>query len=126
REAAAALTSGDPGRAAALFARCASLEPGDPALLVDLRRAQLRAGDVASARATEQQALSHPKLSQPLRAALLTESGDAAWAASDLATARERFTAALALVQPEPSERALRARLWALTDSHRGPALRKL
>jgi len=126
REAAGFLAGGDPGRAATLFARCASLEPGDPALLVDLRRAQLRSGDLASARATEQQALSHPKLSQPLRAAILTESGDAAWAAADLATARERFTAALALVQPEPAERALRARLWALADPRRRSALHQL
>jgi hypothetical protein len=125
REAASILAS-DPARAATLFARCAALEPGDPALLVDLRRAQLRAGDVAGARATEQRALSHPNLSQPLRAALLTESGDAAWAASDLATARARFSAALLLIQPEPSERALRARLWALADPRRTRALRKL
>jgi hypothetical protein len=125
-EAASALAGGDPARAAALFARCVSLEPGDPSSLVDLRRAQLQAGDVASARATEQRALSHPNLSQPLRAALLAESGDAAWTASDLATARERFTAALGLVEPEPSERALRARLWALADSRRAAALRKL
>src|SRR5438067_3873659 len=126
REAAGFLAGGDPGRAGTLFARCASLEPGDPALLVDLRRAQLRSGDLASARATEQQALSHPKLSQPLRAAILTESGDAAWTAADLATARERFTAALALVQPEPAERALRARLWALADPRRRSALHQL
>ena len=126
READSILASGDPGRAAALLARCASLEPGDPSLLLDLYRAQLRAGDVAAAQATEEKALSHPNLSQPLRAAILTGSGDAAWAASDLATARQRFTAALALVQPEPSERALRARLWALADSRRSAALRKL
>jgi hypothetical protein len=126
REATSILASGDAGRAAALFARCAALEPGDPALLVDLRRAQLRAGDLAGARATEQRALLHPNLSQPLRAALLVESGDAAWGASDITTARERFLAALALVQPEPSERALRARLWALADSRRSAALRKL
>jgi hypothetical protein len=103
-----------------------ALEPGDPALLVDLRRAQLRAGDVTGARETEQRALSHPNLSQPLRAALLVESGDAAWASSDVTTARERFLTALALIQPEPSERALRARIWALADFRRSAALRKL
>ena len=126
REATSILARGDPGGAAALLARCASLEPGDPSLLVDLRRAQLRAGDVAAARATEEKALSHAKLSQPLRATLLTESGDGAWGASELSAARERFTAALALVQPESAERALRARLWALADSRRSTALRKL
>jgi hypothetical protein len=126
REAASILASGDAAQAAALLARCISLEPGDPSLLVELRRAQLRAGDLAAARATEEKALSHANLSQPLRAALLTESGDAAWAASDLATARQRFLAALALIQPEPAERALRARLWALADPRRSPALRKL
>jgi hypothetical protein len=126
REAASILAGGDPGRAAALLARCAALEPADPALLVDLRRAQLRAGDAAGASATEQRTLSHPNLSQPLRAALLVESGDAAWAASDVTTARERFLAALALIEPEPSERAVRARLWALVDSRRSAALRKL
>jgi len=126
REAASIVAGGDPARAAALLARCVSLEPGDPSLLVELRRAQLRAGDIAAANATEEKALGHPNLSQPLRATLLTESGDAAWAASDLATARQRFLSALALVQPEPAERALRARLWALSDPRRSPALRKL
>src|SRR3954463_9673267 len=113
-------------RAASLYSRCVALEPGDPALLADLHRAQLRAGETAGARATEQLALSHPKLSEPLRATLLTGSGDAAWAVSDVAAARERFTAALGLVQPEPAERALRARLWALADSRRGKVLRRL
>jgi len=126
RDAAAMLARGDAEGAAALLSRCASLEPGDPSLLLELRRAQLRAGDVVAARATEEKALSHPRLSQPLRAALLVESGDAAWAASDLATALQRFDAALAFVQPEPAERALRARLWALADPRRSPALRKL
>ncbi|MFL5278299.1 MAG: tetratricopeptide repeat protein [Myxococcales bacterium] len=125
-EGGSALAAGDPARAATLYSRCVALEPGDPALLADLHRAQLRAGETAAARATEQLALSHPKLSEPLRATLLTGSGDAAWAVSDVATARERFTAALGLVQPEPAERALRARLWALADSRRGNVLRRL
>jgi len=126
RDAAALLARGDAAGAAELLSRCASLEPGDPSLLLELRRAQLRAGDAVAARATEEKAFSHPKLSQPLRAALLVESGDAAWAASDLGTALQRFNAALSFVQPEPAERALRARLWALADPRRSPALRKL
>jgi len=126
RDAAAMLARGDAAGAAALLSRCAALEPGDPSLLVELRRAQLRAGDAAAAHATEEKALAHPRLSQPLRATLLIESGDAAWEASDLATALHRFNAALAFVQPEPAERALRARLWAVADPRRSPALRKL
>jgi tetratricopeptide (TPR) repeat protein len=126
RDGSAALGRGDAARASDLFARCVALEPSDPALLVELSRAQRRMGDVAGARRTEERALAHPKLSQPLRAVLLTDSGDAAWAALDVESARQRFGAALALAQPEPAERALRARLWALGDPRRSSALRKL
>src|SRR6266851_6136853 len=116
----------DPRLAVRLWSRCAQLEPDDPRLLLHLRRAQLRAGDLAGASETERRALAHPKLSQPLRAALLTESGDAAWRTGDAATARARYQEARALVQPEPQERALIARLWALDDPGRWPALRRL
>jgi tetratricopeptide (TPR) repeat protein len=109
-----------------LWSRCVQLEPDDPEHLVQLRRAQLRAGDIRGAEETERRALAHPKLSQPLRAALLTESGDARWRAGDAAGAREQFERAQALVQPEPQERALIARLWALGDRRRWPALRRL
>ncbi len=114
----------DPRLAAQLWSRCAQLEPDDPRLLLQLRRAQLRAGDLAGSSETERRALAHPKLSQPLRAALLTESGDAAWRSA--AAARARYEEARALVQPEPQERALIARLWALDDPGRWPALRRL
>jgi len=116
----------DPRLAVRLWSRCAQLEPDDPRLLLQLRRAQLRAGDLAGAAETERRALAHPKLSQPLRAAVLTESGDAAWRTGDAATARPRYEEARAQVQPEPQERALLARLWALDDPGRWPALRRL
>jgi tetratricopeptide (TPR) repeat protein len=115
-----------PAVAEELWSRCVQLEPDDPEHLVQLRRAQLRAGDVRGAEETELRALAHPKLSQPLHAALLTESGDATWRAGDDAAAREKFERAQALVQPEPQERALAARLWALEDRRRWPALRRL
>jgi hypothetical protein len=126
REAQAQLASGDASDAVRLLDRCTALEPGDPMLLVQLRRAQLRAGDARAAQQTEERALAHPKLSQPLRATLLVESGDAAWKAGDARRAAERFHAAERFVQPEPAERALRARLWALPDERRWPALRQL
>jgi hypothetical protein len=116
----------DPRTAVRLWSRCVQLEPDDPGLLLQLRRAQLRAGDEASAMETEGRALAHPKLSQPLRAALLVESGDAAWRKGDGAAARERYQEARALVQPEPQERALLARLWAMEDPRRWLALRRL
>ena len=116
----------DPQAAVRLWSRCAQLEPDDPRLLLQLRRAQLRAGDAADALETERRAMSHPKLSQPLRATLLTESGDQAWRKGDVAAARARYLEARALVQPEPQERALLARLWALSDPERWPALRRL
>jgi hypothetical protein len=116
----------DPRAAAQLWSRCVQLEPDDPRLLLQLRRAQLRAGDEAGALETERRALAHPKLSQPLRAALLVESGDAAWRKGDGAGARTRYGEARALVQPEPQERALFARLWAIDDPRRWPALRRL
>ena len=115
-----------PAIAERLWARCIQLEPDDPDHLLQLRRAQLRAGDLAGAQDSERRALSHPKLSQPLRATLLTETGDALWRADDATAARERFEQALRLVQPEPQERALIARLWALDDRRRWPALRAL
>jgi hypothetical protein len=120
-----ARSAGDPRTAERLWARCVQLEPDDPELLVQLRRAQLGAGDLAGALESERRALAHPKLSQPLRAVLLTESGDALWRASD-GGARGKFEQARALVQPEPQERALIARLWALDDPRRWPALRPL
>ena len=116
----------DPQAAVRLWSRCAQLEPDDPRLLLQLRRAQLRSGDAADALETERRAMSHPKLSQPLRATLLTESGDQAWRKGDVAAARARYLEARALVQPEPQERALLARLWALSDPERWPALRRL
>ncbi len=114
----------DPRLAVRLWSRCVQLEPDDPRLLLQLWRAQLRAGDVSGAAETERRALAHLKLSQPLRAALLTESGDAAWRLA--AAARARYEEARGLVQPEPQERALLARLWALDDPGRWPALRRL
>ncbi|HWE24321.1 MAG TPA: hypothetical protein VG496_10325, partial [Myxococcales bacterium] len=121
-----ARNASSPAVAERLWARCAQLEPDDPEHLLELRRAQIRAGEVAAARETERRALLHPKLSQPLRATLLTESGDALWQEDDPAGARERFERAQKLVQPEPQERALIARLWALDDRRRWPALRPL
>ena len=116
----------DPSLAVRLWSRCVHLEPDDPRLLLQLWRAQLRAADPAGASETGRRALAHPKLSQPLRAALLTESGDAAWRTGDAGAARARYEEARALVQPEPQERALVARLWALDDAARWPALRRL
>jgi hypothetical protein len=116
----------DAHEAARVWSHCVKLEPDDPGLLLQLRRAQLRAGDAAGAAETGRRALSHPKLSEPLRAALLTEIGDEAWRRDDAATARDRYDEARTLVQPEPQERALLARLWALADSRRWPPLRRL
>jgi len=116
----------DPQRAAELWARCAAMEPGDPALLVALRRAQLAAKDPAAAEATEAKALAHPKLSAPLRAQLLTDSGDAAWKAGDVSKALDRYTEAAKLPQPEAAERGLAVRLKALRDPEGWPALRPL
>ena len=116
----------DPAAAVRLWSRCVQLEPDDPRLLLQLWRAQVRTGDDAGAAETERRALAHPKLSQPLRAALLTGSGDAHWRKGEVAAARARYQDARALAQPEPQERALLARLWALDDPRRWPALRRL
>jgi len=116
----------DPQRAAELLERCASLEPDDPALLVALRRAQVTAKDPAAAARTEAKALAHPKLSAPLRAQLLTDSGDAAWKAGDVALALARYAEAARLPQPEAGERGLAVRLRAVRDPATWPALRPL
>jgi hypothetical protein len=121
-----ARSAADPREAVRLWSRCAQLERDDPRLLLQLRRAQLRAGEVAAAADTERRALSHPKLSEPLRATLLTEAGDEAWRKDDADSARALYGEARRLVQPEPQERALLARLWALDDRRRWPALRRL
>lgn len=125
-EAAAAGQRGDAALAAELWSRCAALEPGDPALLLGLARAQLAAGALADARATQERALHHPKLSQPLRAQVLTEAGDAAWKAGDTAAAAARFDEAAALPQAESQQRALALRRRALSDPASWPALRRL
>jgi len=116
----------DPASAAALWSRCTALEPDDPALLLALRRSQVAAKDFAAAQATEAKALAHPKLSQPLRAQLLTDSGDAAWKAGDAALALQRFEEAAQLPQSEVAERALAVRLRAVRDPQTWPALRPL
>jgi len=116
----------DRARAAQLWSRCAALEPDDPGLLAQLARAQAASGDLPAARETQARALVHPKISQPLRAQLLTDSGDAAFRSGDLQTARAFYLEAQALAQSEPAERALEARLYALEDPRRFPALRKL
>lgn len=116
----------DPASAAALWAKCAQLEPDDPALLVALRRAQVRANDFAAARATEAKALSHPRLPSPLRAQLLAESGDAAWKEGDATRALARYAEAGQLPQTEPAQRALDIRLRAARDPQSWPALRPL
>ncbi len=116
----------DPQSAAELWARCASLEPDDPALLAALRRAQVAAKDPAAAEMTEAKALAHPKLSPPLRAQVLTDSGDAAWKAGDVSRALARYRDAAQLPQPEAAERGLTVRLLALRDPQTWPALRPL
>ncbi|HEY2028589.1 MAG TPA: hypothetical protein VGH20_05215 [Myxococcales bacterium] len=116
----------DPQRQAQLWQKCTGLEPDDPALLLQLRRAQAAAGDAEGARATLDRALSHPKLSAPLKAQLLTDAGDSAWKAGDVQAARARFEEALQLVQPEAAERALAVRLFGLNDAATWPALRPL
>jgi len=116
----------EPAQKAQLWQKCTALEPDDPALLVQLRRAQVSAGDTEGARATLDRALSHPKLSAPLRAQLLTDAGDSAWKAGDAQAARARFEEAQQLAQPEPAERALVVRLSALRDAATWPALRPL
>jgi hypothetical protein len=116
----------DPQRAAELLARCVALEPDDPALMVTLRRAQLAAKDPAAAAATEAKALAHPKLSRPLRAQLLTDSGDAAWKAGDVSLALARYREALQFPQPEAGERGLAVRLRAIREPETWPALRPL
>ncbi|MFN2549124.1 MAG: tetratricopeptide repeat protein [Myxococcales bacterium] len=116
----------DPVTAAALWTRCADLEPDDPALLVSLHRAQVRAKDFGAALATETKAFAHPKLSKPLRAQLLTESGDAAWKGADAARAEALFAQAAQLPQSEPLERALAIRLKSIEDPTTWPALRPL
>jgi hypothetical protein len=116
----------DPQSAAELWARCARLEPDDPSLLAALRRAQLAAKDPAAAEVTEAKALVHPKLSPPLRAQILTDSGDAAWKVGDVSLALARYEEAAQLPQTEAAERGLAVRLRAVRDPQSWPALRPL
>src|SRR5437016_4639417 len=116
----------DPQSAAEIWARCANLEPDDPALLASLRRAQLAAKDPAAAERTEAKALAHPTLSPPLRAQILTDSGDAAWKAGDVSRALALYEEAAQLPQTEPAERGLAVRLRAVRDPQSWPALRPL
>jgi hypothetical protein len=126
REAAQATQQGDFSHATRLLQTCADLEPDDPELLLDLRRALVRARQEPAAFATAQRALAHPKLSLPQRARLLTELGDEAWAKGDAGGADLRYAAAAQLAQPEAATRALLARRHALSDPGRWPAARKL
>ena len=116
----------DPQGRAELLSRCAALEPGDPALLAALGRAQFAARDRTAAEATEAKALAHPRLSEPLRAQILTDAGDAAWMAGDVSLAVDRYREAARLPQPQAAERGLAVRLLAVADPPAWPALRPL
>src|SRR5207302_9013002 len=105
---------------------CVALEPDDPNLLLAQRRAQLAAKDSGGARATEERALSHPKLGAAQRAQLLVEAGDQAFRAGDTSLARVRYLEAQKLPQWEAQERGLQARLAALDDPAGWPAAKKL
>ena len=93
REAGLAGLRGDAAGAVSLWARGCALEPDDPGLLLQLRRAQASAHQDEAARATLAQLLAHPKLARPLRAQALTEAGDGAWKAGDAGEAAARFEA---------------------------------
>ncbi|TMA27820.1 MAG: hypothetical protein E6J78_09125 [Deltaproteobacteria bacterium] len=126
REALAAVQRGEVLAAAGLWSRCAEMEPDDPALLLQLARAQIAAGESARAQQTEAKALSHPKISAPLRAQVLVQAGDAAWKASDVPQAIARYEEAARLPQTEAAERSLTVRLRAVRDRVTWPALRSL
>jgi tetratricopeptide (TPR) repeat protein len=121
-----AAEANDPLTAMSLWAKCIEMEPDDPALLIQFARSQIAAGLLANARETQARALSHPKLSKPLRAQILTEAGDAAWRAGDVPQALARYQEAAALPQSEPAARGLAVRIRALGDPPSWPALRPL
>ncbi len=126
REAQLASARGDGARSAELWSRCTALEPDDPGLLLAERRALLGESRGDAAKKIEDELLAHPKLSQPQRAQLLTELGDAAWKQDDPALAAQRYAEAAALPQPEAQTRALQARQYALAERDRWPATRRL
>jgi hypothetical protein len=126
RGASLAAERGDMEGAARLWRQCAQLEPDDPALLLSLRRALSAAHQDLAAEHVAQRALAHMKLSLPLQAQLFTELGDEAWKRGDVDEASARYAQAARLPQPEPGERALIARRYALAEPSRWPAARKL
>ena len=126
RDAQAASARGDDAQSAVLWSRCTALEPDDPGLLLAERRALLSEGHIDAAKKIESDLLAHPKLSEPQRAQLLTELGDAAWKQDDPALAAQHYAEAAALPQPEAQTRALQARQYALADRARWPATRRL
>ncbi|MBS2026204.1 MAG: hypothetical protein JST92_27700, partial [Deltaproteobacteria bacterium] len=100
--------------------------------LLQARKAQAPEG-AAEARALLDRAtrvgdelLAHPKLAKPQLVQLLTDRGDEAWSRDDLAEARARYQAALALPQPDGQRRALEARVHGLELADAAPTLRKL
>src|SRR5439155_492244 len=108
----------DPHSAAEIWARCAKLEPDDPALLASLRRAQLLAKDPAAAETTEARALDHRELPGRLFVQeALRMRGIAAWHVGDDGSARAAFTA---LGKDAPPGRALEVERW-LDRLGRGP-----
>jgi hypothetical protein len=126
REAGETAARGDARGAAALFARCALLEPDDPGLLIAASRSLARAGDAAGAEKALTSALAHPKLSTAWRAQLLTDEGDAAYRRGAVEAARAAWEKAGALPQPEGQQRALAVRRWMLERPARGPAVQRL
>jgi tetratricopeptide (TPR) repeat protein len=115
-EAGRAGARGDRRLAGELWARCVALEPDDPGLLLQERRALLAANDPDGAGRIAARALAHPKLSQPQRAQLLVEEGDAALRRGQLDAAAAHYGEAALLPQAEAATRAVEARRSALAQ----------
>jgi hypothetical protein len=124
-EANQAQAAGNPERAAALFGRCAALNPGDPGLLKAEWDAQRRADQTSAAQETLRALLARGAEDPVLAGEIALGRGDDAWRAGDSAAARAFFEQVLSS-HPRPEvARAIRIRLAALSEEEAGKPIRR-
>ncbi len=115
-EAGAALASGDGARAAEIYAKCANLDPGDPAFLQAQATAYVKAGEPARIAALLEALERHSARGDALRAGLRTSLADA-WAKEGrFDEAATWYQEAAALEVDEGALRSLAVKLEAVGD----------
>jgi len=122
-EAGAALSAGDPARAAEIYSRCYTLDPGDPAHLRAQASAWARAGEPDKVESLLAALDGHRSRSDALAASMQALLGDALAAKGDMDEARAAYSLAESLEADDGALRSLAVKLEAIGDLDRARAV---